>query len=214
MSAAEAPITAAQSILGVMAEVSTVGTEGWNERQKVKFRGVDAVVNAVGPALRKVGGFVTPGRIVDKQYEHGATASGKPTVEVKLTVQYSWYGTDGGEPVVSEVASEAMDMSDKATAKAMSVAFRTYLLQTLMLPTDDPDPDSEYIERGAQKQKPAPDNPVAALQVKVARLLPGLTGPEIQAAVAEATGEQPGAYTVAGLTKYLAELEAKKADTK
>jgi hypothetical protein len=46
-----------------------------------------------------------------------------------------------------------MDTSDKATAKAMSVALRTYLLQTLMLPTDEKDPDADYHER----QVVAPD---------------------------------------------------------
>jgi hypothetical protein len=46
-------------------------------------------------------------------------------------------------------------MSDKATAKAMSVAYRTFLLQVLALPTDDPDPDADYIDRGAPGAKPA-----------------------------------------------------------
>ena len=40
-----------------------------------------------------------------------------------------------------------MDAGDKATAKAMSVAFRTALLQSLCLPTDDIDPDAQSYER-------------------------------------------------------------------
>jgi hypothetical protein len=40
-----------------------------------------------------------------------------------------------------------MDSGDKATAKAMSVAYRTALLQVLCLPTDEPDPDSHTYER-------------------------------------------------------------------
>ena len=42
-----------------------------------------------------------------------------------------------------------MDSGDKATAKAMSVAFRTALLQALALPTDEPDPDSQSYERSS-----------------------------------------------------------------
>jgi len=147
-------ISAAQSVIGVMAEVGSVGKTGHNDHQNYNFRGVDAVLNAVGPALRKVGGFISPGVILDKQYERGVTSKGVGTVEVRLTVQYKWYGTDGGEPIVSEVASEATDTSDKATAKAMSVAYRTYLLQILTLPTGDRDPDADSIDRGVAEPEP------------------------------------------------------------
>ena len=142
-----APISAAQSIAGVMAKVGHVGKDSTNTQQNFKFRGIDAVMNAVGPALREVGGFITPD-VQSVKYEHGLTKNGGATLEVHLRVKYSWYGTDGGEPITSTVASEATDMSDKGTAKAMSVAYRTFLLQILTLPTDEADPDSEYIDRG------------------------------------------------------------------
>lgn len=139
-------ISAIESMTKVMAEVSGVAKRDKNQAQGFSFRGIDAVVNAIGPVLRKVGGAIVP-EVIDAHYDRGTTRSGTPTVEAFLTVKYSWYGTDGGDPIVGVVRSEAMDTSDKATAKAMSVALRTYLLQSLMLPTDEADPDSEYIER-------------------------------------------------------------------
>ena len=139
-------ISAAQSIQGVMQMVSGVAKRDRNDAQRFNFRGIDAVVNAIGPALREVGGVIVP-TVLKKQYDRGVTKSGTPTVECFLTVAFDWYGTDGGEPIRGVVACEAMDMSDKATAKAMSVGLRTYLLQTLMLPTDEKDPDADYIER-------------------------------------------------------------------
>lgn len=163
------PISAAQSIAGVMARVQAVAKDSENKQQNFKFRGIDAVMNAVGPALREVGGFIAPGRVIDKSYEHGVTSKGSATIEARITVEYRWFGTDGGEPIVSEIPAEATDMSDKATAKAMSVAYRTYLLQILTLPTDDPDPDSEYIDRGTAGEKPvrktaAPKGPAKPLK--------------------------------------------------
>lgn len=147
-----APISAAQSIAGVMAAVGHVAKDGVNTQQNFNFRGIDAVMNAVGPALRSVGGFIKPD--VEKAvYEHGSTANGKATLEVRLRVRYSWFGTDGGDPITSTVVAEATDMSDKATAKAMSVAYRTYLLQILALPTTEKDPDEEYIDRGTGEVK-------------------------------------------------------------
>jgi len=147
-------VSAAESIAGVMSAVSHVSKDGRNQQQNFNFRGIDAVMNAVGPALRDVGGFITP-EVLKATYEHGSTSKGSATIEVRLRVKYSWYGTDGGEPVTSVVQAEATDMSDKATAKAMSVAYRTFLLQVLALPTDDPDPDADYIDRGAPGAKPA-----------------------------------------------------------
>jgi hypothetical protein len=47
---------------------------------------------------------------------------------------------------------EAFDSGDKSTAKAMSVAYRTALLQALTLPTDEPDPD-ETVEELAPRQQ-------------------------------------------------------------
>jgi hypothetical protein len=44
-----------------------------------------------------------------------------------------------------------MDSGDKAIAKAMSVAFRTALLQTLALPTDEADPDTSSYQRSEPK---------------------------------------------------------------
>ena len=65
---------------------------------------------------------------------------------VKVKVSYTFIGA-GGDAIKATVVGEAMDSGDKATAKAMSVAFRTALLQTLSLPTDEPDPDSQSYER-------------------------------------------------------------------
>ena len=49
-----------QALSAVMGDVQAVGKTGRNESQGFSFRGIDAVVNAVGPALRDHGVIVTP----------------------------------------------------------------------------------------------------------------------------------------------------------
>jgi hypothetical protein len=137
-----------------MAAVAAVGKTGRNNDQNYNFRGIDAVVNAVGPALREVGGYIKPDLLKLKR-EHGVTRSGSPSLDTYVKVRYSWFGSDGGEPVTAVVPGESRDTSDKGTAKAMSVAYRTFLIQVLCLPTDEPDPDEEAIERGAPVAKAA-----------------------------------------------------------
>nr|DAP62263.1 MAG TPA: ERF superfamily protein [Caudoviricetes sp.] len=129
-----------------MEAVQTVRKDSKNQAQRFNFRGIDAVMNAVGPALRKYGVVILPEE-VEAHRSNGTTANGKPTVEVVLKVTYRVYGP-GGDSVHGRVAAEAMDFGDKAIAKAMSVAYRTFLLQALTIPTDEPDPDGESYERG------------------------------------------------------------------
>ena len=138
--------TVHQALNKVMGDVQAVKKDSKNQAQRFNFRGIDAVMNAVGPALRKHGVTILP-EDVDVHRSNGTTSNGKPTAEVVLKVTYRVYGP-GGDSVHGRVAAEAMDFGDKAIAKAMSVAYRTFLLQALTIPTDEPDPDGELYERG------------------------------------------------------------------
>ena len=129
-----------------MDAVQAVRKDSKNQAQRFNFRGIDAVMNAVGPALRKNGVVILPEE-VDVHRTNGTTANGKQTAEVVVKVTYRVYGPNG-DSIHGKVAAEAMDFGDKAIAKAMSVAYRTFLLQALTIPTDEPDPDSESYERG------------------------------------------------------------------
>lgn len=131
----------------VMGEVQAVRKGDRNQQQGFNFRGIDAVMNAAGPAMRKHGVAVVPTG-VELSREHGTTKRGAATMTVIATVEYAAYGPDG-LMFTGAAVGEAMDMGDKATAKAMSVAYRTFLLQSLTIPTDEPDPDSQSWERGA-----------------------------------------------------------------
>jgi hypothetical protein len=140
--------SAREVILAVMHEVQGVAKRDRNSSQGFNFRGIDAVMSKVGPALRNAGGFILP-EIKNAEHSIALTAKGSQVNVVHLTVAFGIYGLDG-EPVVGTVAAEAMDSGDKATAKAMSVALRTFLLQVLALPTDEPDPDSFSYEATAR----------------------------------------------------------------
>lgn len=135
----------------VMAEVGGVGKNERNAHQGFQFRGIDAVVNAVSPALRKHGVVVVP-EVLEVSHET-VEVGAKRTVQasVHVTVAYKFYAPDGSN-ITATVAAESMDSGDKATAKAMSVAFRIALLQALCLPTDEPDPDSESYTRSDRVQ--------------------------------------------------------------
>lgn len=115
---------------------------------RFNFRGVDDVMNAVGPVLRAHGVSVVP-TAVTHQPENYSTKSGTAMRNVTVIVSYAIHGP-AGDTMPGAAAGEASDAGDKATPKAMSVAFRTFLLQSLCLPTDERDPDMEQHERAAE----------------------------------------------------------------
>jgi len=131
-----------------MEEVQAVGKGGFNELQKYHFRGIDQVVNAVGPIFRKHKIIPVPHASTAK-YRDVLTSTGKPSREVTVAATYRFYGP-AGDFIEATVPGESMDTGDKGTPKAMSVAYRIVLLQMLCIPTDEPDPDSQSYERAPQ----------------------------------------------------------------
>ena len=143
-------ITIQQALADVMRAVGGIAKKDRNQSQGFNFRGIDAVVNAVSPALQKYGVLVIPS--VD-DYEYSTVEIGKNRTAMghaKVKVTYSFIGPKG-DAIRATVVAEAMDAGDKASAKAMSVAFRTALLQALCLPTDEIDPDANSYERSEMK---------------------------------------------------------------
>lgn len=136
-----------EALAQVMDDVRAVGKHDRNAHQNYNFRGIDAVVNAVGPALRTHHVVVLP-RVLDVHTENVTVGRNATTMRsVTVTVEYTFVGPEG-DSLSAVSVGEAMDSGDKATPKAMSVALRTCLLQALMLPTDEPDPDSYSYDRG------------------------------------------------------------------
>jgi len=138
--------TVVELLSAVMAEVQSVGKTGRNTEQGYNFRGVDAVVNAVGPVLRQHGVIVLP-VLEEATLRDVRTSKDKPARESTVRVRYVFYGP-AGDSVDAVVPGESMDTGDKGMAKAMSVAYRILWLQALCIPTDEPDPDTQSYERG------------------------------------------------------------------
>lgn len=138
-----------QALAAVMREVDAVGKGGFNKEQQYNYRGVDHVINAIGPAMRKHGVVGPLPELLELQLRDVRTSRDKPAREVTLKARYTFVGP-AGDTLAVVVPGESMDVGDKGSAKAMSVAYRIALLQTFCIPTDEPDPDSDEntYERG------------------------------------------------------------------
>lgn len=138
------------AMIAAMRAVTAVGKDGYNTAQNYPFRGIDGVLNALGPALREAGVFPVP-TLESVQLRDARTTRDQPTREVQVQVRYTFYAEDGSS-VEAVVPGESLDTGDKGTAKAMSVAFRIALLQIFALPTQEPttDHDGHHHTRGGE----------------------------------------------------------------
>lgn len=146
--------TVVEALLAVMEDVQAVGKGDRNNQQGYNFRGIDAVINAVGPAFRKHGVVAVPAKS-EARYRDVQTSTGKPSRECTVTVTYRFYGP-AGDFIEAEVPGESMDFGDKGAPKAMPVAYRIALLQALCIPTNEPEPDAQSYERAAGRPQPEP----------------------------------------------------------
>lgn len=131
-----------------MGQVQGIRKGDRNAQQGFNFRGIDAVMNHVGPALREHGVVIIP-EAVDMESERYDTAKGGKMKNVTVLMKYTVHGPEG-DSFSGSAYGEAADAGDKAVSKAQSVAYRTFLLQSLTVPTDEPDPDSFVHERAEE----------------------------------------------------------------
>lgn len=150
-----------------MREISAIGKDSVNKQQGYKYRGIDAVYNALNPVMSKLGLFFLP-EVLEQTREERETKTGSNLIYSILKVKFTMYAPDGSN-VSAVVIGEGMDSGDKASNKAMSVAFKYAAFELFCIPTEEMvDPDAETHEVKAKApQKPAqpPQNPAAINKV-------------------------------------------------
>lgn len=135
-----------KAINKVMSEVGFIGKDSKNQSQGFKYRGIDAVMNALNPALIRNGVFAVP-TVLEQTREERTNNKGTTLIYSMLKVRYRFYAEDGSY-IESTVIGEGMDSGDKASNKAMSVAFKYACFQVFCIPTEElmDDPDKECHE--------------------------------------------------------------------
>lgn len=110
------------------------------------YRGIDKVLNAVGPALRRHGVTIVPAAIETTYGNAGRMR------ECLVRVTYRVIGPDGTSFEMMGVG-EGLDAGERATPKALTTCYRNMLITALTIPTEDPkmDPDVVDIQREGPK---------------------------------------------------------------
>ena len=147
------------AIAGVMRDVGAVAKEKEFEspigkKGNYMFRGIDDVMNALHPAMVNNKIFVVP-EILEQIRETRTSKSGAQMQVSICKIRYTFFAEDGSS-VYAIVIGEGMDTGDKATNKAMSIAFKYACFQVFCIPTEemqDPDAERPELEDEGKKSK-------------------------------------------------------------
>ena len=185
-----------ETINNVMSEIGAIGKDK-RSNQGFNYRGVDDVMNALNPAFIRHKLFLVP-EVLEQIREERTTKNGAGLIYSICKMKYTFYAVDGSH-VEAVVIGEGMDSGDKATNKAMAIAFKYACFQLFCIPTEemaepdakpvDPDKEGHQVKtasstkRSAQKSGTAtgkkttdpPDSPAEAGTTSTAKQ-PGPTG--------------------------------------
>jgi hypothetical protein len=96
--------------------------------------------------------------ILEQTREERTNSKGTLLIYSICKVKYTFYAEDGSS-ISATVIGEGMDTGDKATNKAMSIAFKYACFQVFCIPTEEMvDPDAECHEVKAKAEKPKEEN--------------------------------------------------------
>lgn len=161
------------ALAAVMAEVGVVGKTRKNLQQGYQFRGIDDVLAATQELMAKHKVLCVP-VVLEREREYVDTKNGGKMASVRLLVRHTFYAEDGSSAECVTLG-EAMDSGDKASNKAMSAALKYALVETLLIPTYEPDRDTETASPQLADAKPRaaakPAQPPDALEKEKALIL-------------------------------------------
>jgi len=147
---------AAPSVYGainaVTAELASSGIpkSRFNAVDEYQYRSIDDVLNRLAPLLAKHRLCVLP-RVRERQATERLGDNLQLLINVTLHASFTLVSADDGSSHKVEAYGEALDAGDKATAKAMSAAYKSAMLQTFCIPVGDTEDADAASHRLAAK---------------------------------------------------------------
>jgi hypothetical protein len=147
-----------KAINSIQAELAKTGIskDSTNTFDNYKFRGIDAVYNALSPLLAKHGLCILP-RMLSRDIQERQTQKGGTIFYVTVEAEFDLVCAEDGSKHTIRTYGEAMDRGDKATNKAMSAAYKYAAFQTFAIPTEgDNDADAhthDVVPKSALSRK-------------------------------------------------------------
>jgi hypothetical protein len=132
-----------ESLVAIMGEIDPIKKNKENKSQGYKFRGVEDVYAVLNPMLVANKVIMIP-ECLEHQIDTFLSKSGGTLFRAVVKMRYKLISAVDGSSIECVMMGEGMDSGDKATPKAISIAFKYLAFQLFCIPVDDAiDPDHE-----------------------------------------------------------------------
>jgi hypothetical protein len=153
------PRGALRKFLALMNAVDSLGKDKTADAKMggYAFRSIDAAMDAVGHGMRSVG-LIMRSEVID-HIDKKTVIGERVWTSVVARMRYVFVDPDDGSEHAIEMVGEGRDLGDKATSKAVSMALKYGLLQSLCIPFNAPESDGETtppIEREEPQRQERP----------------------------------------------------------
>lgn len=144
-----------QAIQAVAAQMAKDGISKSrdNKQQGFKFRGIDETLNALAPVLSTHGLVILP-RMVSRQVTERESRNGGVLFSVVVEAEFDFVSAEDGSKHTVRTYGEAMDSGDKATNKAMSIAFKYAAFLAFCIPVEGMGEDADATKHDVKPQPP------------------------------------------------------------
>ncbi|HBM7655355.1 TPA: ERF family protein [Enterobacter cloacae] len=122
------------------------------------FRGIDDIYNALAPELVKNKLLILP-RYTERTSVERTSKNGGALFYITVRGDFDFVSTEDGSIHTVTTYGEAMDSGDKATNKAMSIAYKYAAFQAFCIPTEE-----TALDADAEVHQVAPQDAEAALR--------------------------------------------------
>ena len=127
-----------------------------NLQDQYLFRSIDDVVGHLAPLLAQHRLCILP-RVLRRESVDRPGEDGMALVSVHVLVAYDLVSCRDGSRHTVRASGEAVDPSDKATAKALSAAYKSAMLQTFCIPiggSEEPDLTTHRLRKPILEREP------------------------------------------------------------
>jgi len=174
---ADRPTNVIAALAAVMRDLPGIGRD---ERSDAgyNYRGIEQITRHAQQLLGKYGVVFVP-KVLERHTKE-LTINGRPWTEDSLSVAYTVFGPGGTEDSigVGPIIGVGRDNSDKGCNKAMTMAYKVALIQTMCIGDGKDDPDKDVAEADARH---APPDPGAVVRHELRQRITSLSVPKREA---------------------------------
>ena len=131
------------AIIAITSELAPQGIakSRFNAADQYHYRSIDDVLDRLSPLLAKHRLCILP-RVLERSETERAGLGEGLLLQVTLKIAFELVSADDGSSHTVEAFGEALDPADKGSAKAMSAAYKSAMLQTFCIPVSGEDADA------------------------------------------------------------------------